>query len=70
MNGSSMTLPEIRRAGLEALMERLGPAGMLRFLQLFDSGYGDYKKQRGQWLDSLSVQDIASDIKDRRLQQR
>ena len=32
MRGRTMTLPEIRRAGLAALLDRLGPDGTLRFL--------------------------------------
>lgn len=62
----SMTIPEIRQAGLEALRDRLGPAGALRFLQQFDPGHGDYTKDRHTWLDDLNVDDIAQSIKDRR----
>ena len=62
----SMTIPEIRQAGLEALRDRLGPAGALRFLQQFDPGRGDYTKDRHTRLDDLNVDDIAQSIKDRR----
>ena len=50
--------PEIRRAGLEALSERLGPAGMIRFLRMFDPGQGDYTAERHRWLDQLTLDDI------------
>ena len=60
-----MTLPEIRRAGLEALYERLGPSGMIRFLQLFDSGKGDYTQDRKTWLKDLTVDQIVEDIRKR-----
>jgi hypothetical protein len=33
---------EIRRRGLEALAEALGPVDAVRFLQSFDLGSGDY----------------------------
>jgi hypothetical protein len=33
---------EIRRRGLEALAEALGPVDAVRFLQSFDLGKGDY----------------------------
>jgi hypothetical protein len=36
----------IRRQGLEALARELGPVGMVRFLQLFENGSGDYVKDR------------------------
>ena len=38
MTKRTLTLPEIRRAGLDALRERLGPAGMIRFLQQYEPG--------------------------------
>ena len=60
-----MTLPEIRREGLRALLDRLGPAGTLRFLQQYDPGYGDYAKERHAWLDGLSLDDVAQSIKSR-----
>lgn len=61
-----MTLPEIRKAGLDALRERLGPEGMIRFLQQFDSGRGDYSTERHALLDDLTVEEIARDIENRR----
>jgi hypothetical protein len=43
-------LNEIRQLGLQALLEKLGPVGMVRFLQQFETGQGDYTTDRGQWL--------------------
>ena len=40
------TLEEIRTLGLAALRERLGRAGMIRFLQQFENGSGDYAATR------------------------
>jgi hypothetical protein len=57
-----MTLDEIRRTGLEALAARLGPDGMVRFLQQFETGSGDYTKDRHQWLKEISVEKLAADI--------
>ncbi|MCG3130814.1 MAG: hypothetical protein FLDDKLPJ_01587 [Phycisphaerae bacterium] len=59
--------PEVRRAGLEALNERLGPAGMIRFLRMFDPGRGDYTAERHQWLDPLTLDDIVRSIENRRM---
>ncbi len=42
---------EIRRRGLEALAEALGPVDAVRFLQSFEPGKGDYAKERAQVLD-------------------
>lgn len=37
---------EIRRIGMEALRKVLGPAGMIKFMQQYDKGYGDYTKEK------------------------
>jgi hypothetical protein len=49
--------------GIEALNEKLGPLGMVEFMRQFDSGYGDYTKERHNWLDGLTVEDISNEIK-------
>jgi hypothetical protein len=53
-----MTPDEIQRRGLEALRERLGRAGMIRFLQQFESGSGDYARERHAWVDRVSLDDL------------
>jgi hypothetical protein len=54
-----MTSPhDIRRRGLEALRRELGGAGMIRFLQQFDTGTGDYARERHAWVDQTSLADI------------
>ncbi len=63
-----MTPMELRRQGLAALRKELGYVGMVRFLQQFDAGSGDYTKERHQWQDGLSVADIMAQIKERRNQ--
>ena len=52
------TLDEIYREGLQALRERLGAAGMVRFLQQFEMGQGDYARERHAWVDNISLEDI------------
>lgn len=63
MNAKVMTMNEIRRAGIQLLTQNLGAVGMVRFLQQNDLGWGDYTKDREQWLDNPSLSEIASDIK-------
>ena len=53
----------IRRLGIDALTEKLGPIGMIEFMRQFDSGYGDYTKERHAWLDNLTIEDISNEIK-------
>ena len=52
----------IRRLGIDALTERLGPVGMIEFIRQFDTGYGDYTKERHSWLDKLTIEDINNEI--------
>jgi len=52
----------IRRLGIEALTEKLGAIGMLEFMRQFDSGYGDYTKERQSWLGDLTIEDISNEI--------
>ncbi|HUS74693.1 MAG TPA: hypothetical protein VMY43_01670, partial [Methanothrix sp.] len=48
---------EIRRIGIEALAEALGPLDAVRFLQSFDLGRGDYTKERSHVL-GLTLDEI------------
>ena len=59
-------MEQIRLIGLEALSRELGPVGMVRFLQQFETGYGDYSTDRHQWLDQLTVEEAVAQIKRQR----
>ncbi|MCD8049769.1 MAG: hypothetical protein LUG52_09310 [Clostridia bacterium] len=37
---------ELRNAGYTALNDALGPVGTIRFLQQFNTGVGDYTKEK------------------------
>ncbi len=56
----------IRKAGLEAVAKKLGPLGMVRFLQQFETGRGDYTKERDQWLKDADIKEIISEIRKKR----
>jgi hypothetical protein len=58
MNAQAMTPQQIREAGMEILSRELGVVGMIRFMQQFEMGQGDYSKDRHLWLDHYSVDDI------------
>jgi len=62
MSTPIMTLEQIRETGLAALLERLGPDGMIRFLQQFESGTGDYSAERHQWLDHLTLDQVIAQV--------
>ena len=44
-------------------VERLGPDGTLRFPQQYETGAGDYTRERHAWLDGLSIEDVANGVK-------
>ncbi len=59
------SINEIRKLGIDALAEALGPVDMARFLQSFDLGRGDYTKEREKWLDQ-GLEEIVKEIQKRR----
>jgi hypothetical protein len=61
-----MNLTQVRQLGLEILSRELGPVGMVRFLQQFEMGQGNYTEERHRWLDGLTVDEIANQIQKKR----
>lgn len=66
MNATTMTLEEIRLVGLRALYRDLGAVGLVRFLQQFETGHGDYTTERHRWLDEYTVPDVVRQIRERK----
>ena len=56
---------EIRKRGIDAPAQDLGPVGAIRFLQSFDLGRGDYTEERTTILD-MELDDIVHEIEKRR----
>jgi carbamate kinase len=63
-----MKLTEIRQQGYKALIDALGVAATLRFLQDLEVGYGDYTKERHQWLNQLTIDDFRNYIKQKKVE--
>ena len=55
------TLDEVREEGLKALVDRLGRADMIRFLQQFETGRGDYASDRQRWAERVTLSEIERD---------
>jgi hypothetical protein len=66
----SLTMDEIRQKGLDALFRELGPLGMIRFLQQFEPGHGDYARERRKWVDRTSMGELRSAIQARQSKKR
>jgi hypothetical protein len=62
MTTETLTLYEIRTIGFEALLRELGPAGAIRFIQQYESGHGDYTRNRKKFLPKKSVREIGKQI--------
>jgi len=65
MINQTMTPAQIRLTELAALTRELGPVGMVRFLQQFEAGYGDYTKERHQWLDQWDMETLIETLRKR-----
>ena len=62
-----MKLTSIKKEVYKALIDALGVAGTLKFLQQFKVGYGDYTKERHQWLSQLTVNEFRNYVKQKKL---
>lgn len=63
-------LYQIRQTGLQVLNRELGPIAMIRFLQQYQCGEGDYTKERSQWLDKISLEEILEQVSKQREQKK
>jgi hypothetical protein len=63
---TAMTLEQIREQGLKALAQELGPTGMARFLQLTETGHGDYSRERHAHIGKLAAAKLVKQIRSRR----
>ena len=51
-------LENIRAAGLKALKDKLGVVGMIKFIQMYSNGEGDYTKNREEYLKNATIEDF------------
>ncbi|MEK6287882.1 MAG: hypothetical protein AABO57_19355 [Acidobacteriota bacterium] len=66
MNILELTQEQIRVIGLEAVARELGPTGLIRFLQIYEQGGGDYTRQRADILPPQNATQIAEKIRENR----
>jgi hypothetical protein len=63
VNTNNMTNEQVVEIGLEILEKELGPVGMIRFIQQFDLGHGDYTRDRHKWLKEQNLEELVKKIK-------
>ena len=56
------TQNQIIEQGYKVLVDSLGIVDAIRFIQHFSSGQGDYTKERYQWLEQKSLDNVLEDI--------
>ncbi len=59
------TQHEIIRQGYKALIDSLGVADAIRFIQHFSPGQGNYTKERHQWLEQIPLDEILTTMRNR-----
>lgn len=64
MIANTATLEQIRAAGLSALQRELGVVGMIRFLQQFESGSGDYAEERQAFVGKTGVRQLGRQVQE------
>ena len=47
---------------MTVLARELGPGGLARFIRLHRSGTGDYTRDRHQWLDGITIEEIQNQL--------
>lgn len=57
-------LEKIRRDGLKALKEKLGVEGMIKFIQMYSDGKGDYTEERRKVLNNLNKEDLQNFLRE------
>ena len=57
---------EVNQKATHILFQQMGIVDTFRFFNQFTLGSGDYTKERGEWLDDLTLEEIVADIKKQR----
>ncbi len=57
------TLAEIKAKGWNALVKELGYSGATKFILLYETGEGDYTKERKKIFKDITIDDIDKEIK-------
>jgi hypothetical protein len=70
IDSATATLDEIRRAGVATLRRELGVEGMVRFLQHYEAGTGDYTEERRQVVGKVGVRALAEQIQQQQTDRR
>ncbi len=59
---SYRTPHELAVLGFEALVQKLGPDGALRFINMYERGSGDYTKERRRILRGVTLEKMKGSL--------
>jgi len=66
MNVNTITVKDleiIRTDGLKALKDKLGIVGMIKFIQMYSNGQGDYTEERAELIKDVTIEDFENWLK-------
>ncbi len=53
---------EIQKTAFDVLRKQLGISNLIRFMQQYDKGYGNYTVDRDQWQKNYTVDSLFAEI--------
>lgn len=63
MIAQTKPLNTINAEAMNALSHEIGASDMIRFLNQFTTGFGDYTKERGKMFDKMELDQVITEIK-------
>ena len=57
-------LAEIKTKGWNALVKELGYSGATKFVLLYETGEGDYTKERKELFENITIEEVIKEIKE------
>ncbi len=58
-------LESIRQTALKAIKEAVGPVGLIKFIQMYSNGEGDYTEERRDKIEKLNREDFHKFLRER-----
>lgn len=69
MTAEIRTLAEVTQEAILVLLREIGVVNILRFLNQYTTGYGNYTEEREQLFGQMTLEEIVAEIKKDREQQ-
>jgi hypothetical protein len=70
MSAALMPLTEVTTSAIQLLLKEMGIVNTLRFINQFNTGFGNYTEERDELFRDMTVDDIVKEIQGETKQQR